>query len=174
MLGWIGGSINRRRLQVMSLCSIGEPGQAHVTLFVEDLGNGYWTCFGGNQSNSVKTSNFAKRFVAGVGGSRRSDVHDFPSWELRRRTLPPDARFQRCVAFVLQDEGGNDDDPNDPGGRTSRGRTNRLDAMATVPSWSAIGRIRGSAGPSRGDLSRLVLGRGRRRPTSRGRRLRNL
>jgi lysozyme family protein len=31
--------------------------------------------------------------------------------------------FQTCLNFVLQDEGGNSDDPNDPGGRTSRGIT---------------------------------------------------
>lgn len=29
--------------------------------------------------------------------------------------------FQPCLAFVLKWEGGNDDDPADPGGRTSRG-----------------------------------------------------
>jgi lysozyme family protein len=29
--------------------------------------------------------------------------------------------FDKCVALVLQWEGGNDDDPRDPGGRTSRG-----------------------------------------------------
>jgi lysozyme family protein len=31
------------------------------------------------------------------------------------------ANFSRCLANVLVDEGGNDDDPHDPGGRTSRG-----------------------------------------------------
>jgi len=30
-------------------------------------------------------------------------------------------RFAACLPFVLQQEGGNDDDPRDPGGRTSRG-----------------------------------------------------
>jgi lysozyme family protein len=33
----------------------------------------------------------------------------------------PASNFDRCVALVLQWEGGNDNDPNDPGGRTSRG-----------------------------------------------------
>jgi lysozyme family protein len=36
-----------------------------------------------------------------------------------------DARFAACVGYVLQDEGGNVDDPDDPGGRTSRGITQR-------------------------------------------------
>lgn len=32
-----------------------------------------------------------------------------------------DTNFDKCLAFVLKEEGGNDDDPNDHGGRTSRG-----------------------------------------------------
>lgn len=32
-----------------------------------------------------------------------------------------DVSFPRALAWVLQSEGGNDDDPDDPGGRTSRG-----------------------------------------------------
>jgi len=35
----------------------------------------------------------------------------------------PGQRFLSCVTEVLKDEGGNDDDPRDPGGRTSRGIT---------------------------------------------------
>ncbi len=30
-------------------------------------------------------------------------------------------RFDVCLPYILKGEGGNDDDPNDPGGRTSRG-----------------------------------------------------
>src|ERR1700690_305588 len=33
--------------------------------------------------------------------------------------------FPKSLAFVLKDEGGNDDDPADHGGRTSRGITQR-------------------------------------------------
>ena len=33
--------------------------------------------------------------------------------------------FQKSLTFVLKDEGGNDDDPSDHGGRTSRGITQR-------------------------------------------------
>jgi lysozyme family protein len=32
-----------------------------------------------------------------------------------------DARFAACLPFILKAEGGNDDDPHDHGGRTSRG-----------------------------------------------------
>lgn len=35
------------------------------------------------------------------------------------------ANFQKCLQLVLVSEGGNDDDPDDPGGRTSRGITQR-------------------------------------------------
>lgn len=35
------------------------------------------------------------------------------------------ANFSRCLKLVLADEGGNDDDPVDAGGRTSRGITQR-------------------------------------------------
>jgi lysozyme family protein len=33
----------------------------------------------------------------------------------------PSSNFSRCIPLVLKWEGGNDDDPRDPGGRTSRG-----------------------------------------------------
>ena len=32
-----------------------------------------------------------------------------------------DDRFLICLPYILKEEGGNDDDPHDPGGRTSRG-----------------------------------------------------
>ena len=35
------------------------------------------------------------------------------------------ANFQRCLQLILVSEGGNVDDPDDPGGRTSRGITQR-------------------------------------------------
>lgn len=36
-----------------------------------------------------------------------------------------DVNWTKCLAWVREDEGGNDDDPNDSGGRTSRGITQR-------------------------------------------------
>jgi len=36
-----------------------------------------------------------------------------------------DASFPKCYPWVRESEGGNDDDPDDPGGRTSRGITQR-------------------------------------------------
>ncbi len=54
------------------------------------------------------------------------------------------ANFQASLKAVLQDEGGNDDDPADHGGRTSRGITQReydawrkLKAQPTHDVWAA-------------------------------------
>ena len=38
-----------------------------------------------------------------------------------------DARFEICLPYILKEEGGNDDDPQDHGGRTSRGITQSED-----------------------------------------------
>ena len=107
-------------------------GNAHVTLFESDLGNGYWTCLGGNQSNAVKRSNFPKSCVVGVRAAPAAiamvAVRD---WALGARDgveaapldSSADARFKLCVGHVLSDEGGNVDNPRDPRGRTSRGIT---------------------------------------------------
>ena len=52
--------------------------------------------------------------------------------------------FPACLPFILKEEGGNDDDPHDPGGRTSRGiiqreydayRKDKGEALADV--WTA-------------------------------------
>lgn len=37
--------------------------------------------------------------------------------------MPMTAKFKAALKLVLKSEGGNDDDPDDPGGRTSRGIT---------------------------------------------------
>ena len=54
------------------------------------------------------------------------------------------SNFQPSLAFVLKDEGGNDDDPADHGGRTSRGITQREydawrgeQALPTQDVWDA-------------------------------------
>jgi uncharacterized protein (TIGR02594 family) len=98
-------------------------GNAHVTLFVRDLGNGYWTCLGGNQSNQVKESNFPKSCVVGIRAVPSAQVAAHPAMAATSLGLSTDDRFQRCVGYVLSDEGGDVDDSRDPGGRTSRGIT---------------------------------------------------
>ena len=95
-------------------------GDHHVTLFEKDNGDGTWSCLGGNQSHEVRLTNFHRSSLMGIrrplGATDSQTDHAVP-----RPSKPPSQRFADCVALVLKDEGGNDDDPNDPGGRTSRG-----------------------------------------------------
>lgn len=53
--------------------------------------------------------------------------------------------FQKCLAVTLKFEGGNDDDPRDPGGRTSRGILQR-----------EYDRYRDARGLPRGDVWRAA------------------
>lgn len=55
-----------------------------------------------------------------------------------------DTNFQACLDYVLSDEGGNDDDPADSGGRTSRGITQseynawrHLNGLPQLDVWQA-------------------------------------
>jgi peptidoglycan hydrolase-like protein with peptidoglycan-binding domain len=38
----------------------------HITLFLEDLGNGYWKCLGANQSHEVKESNYRAIYCTAI------------------------------------------------------------------------------------------------------------
>jgi len=96
-------------------------GDQHVTLFENDLGNGHWECLGGNQSHQVRLSTFSKQFLVGVRRPSMRATSQAPEVAFGL----PGARFSNCVGLVLESEGGNDDDPRDPGGRTSRGITQR-------------------------------------------------
>jgi uncharacterized protein (TIGR02594 family) len=96
-------------------------GDHHVTLFEKDNGDGTWSCHGGNQSHQLMLTNFRKSSVMGIR-------HPITRPAVVPATVtafakPASQRFADCVALVLHDEGGNDDDPRDPGGRTSRGIT---------------------------------------------------
>src|SRR5258708_11859375 len=98
-------------------------GDHHVTFFEKDNGNGTWSCHGGNQSHAVMLTNFPKSKMMGVRRPTTQPVIS-PQPAVIVPALPSQ-RFADCVALVLQDEGGNDDNPLDPGGRTSRGITQR-------------------------------------------------
>jgi uncharacterized protein (TIGR02594 family) len=104
-------------------------GDQHVTMFEKDNGNGFWSCLGGNQSHQVKLSNFAKSAVVdirrpvAVGAVAPVDADPLAN---AAANATASQRFSACVALVLHSEGGNVDDPQDPGGRTSRGITQRV------------------------------------------------
>jgi uncharacterized protein (TIGR02594 family) len=94
-------------------------GDHHVTLFEKDNGDGTWSCHGGNQTHQVKLTNFPKSKLMGI--RRPIAAGMVVPLETVTPVKPASQRFADCLALVLHDEGGNDDDPRDPGGRTSRG-----------------------------------------------------
>jgi uncharacterized protein (TIGR02594 family) len=111
----------------------------HVSLFVKDNGNGTWSCRGGNQGHQVTVSVFHKSNVMGI---RRPIISAVPPGEapsIVPAASPGSQPFNACVLLVLHDEGGNDDDPDDPGGRTSRGitQTDWNSWLKTHPSLAA-------------------------------------
>lgn len=67
------------------------------------------------------------KYVGGNQGNAVSEISYRKPDAIRRppttETKPVTGRFRECLARVLKHEGGNDDDPRDPGGRTSRGIT---------------------------------------------------
>ncbi len=93
-------------------------GDHHVTLFEKDNGDGTWSCRGGNQTHQVNAENFPKSKIVGI----RRPISVASTTAIGAAPAnPASQRFADCVARVLKSEGGNDDDPRDPGGRTSRG-----------------------------------------------------
>jgi len=76
-------------------------------------GNGKY--IGGNQSNAVTEGTYGTPDAIRRPPDASAIVIDLPN--------PLTDRFKVCLPRVLVHEGGNDDDPRDPGGRTSRGIT---------------------------------------------------
>jgi uncharacterized protein (TIGR02594 family) len=86
-------------------------GGGHVAFFERESDTHYYVT-GGNQSDTVSTTAIPKGNLVAMR---------WPS-EVQQETSPmPSGRFEECLAVTLKWEGGNDDDPRDPGGRTSRG-----------------------------------------------------
>lgn len=87
----------------------------HTTFFDGNNGSNRFWGIGGNQGNAVTRSSFSWDDVRAV--IRPPVTQALPV------VSQPSDRFKVCLARVLKHEGGNDDDPRDPGGRTSRGIT---------------------------------------------------
>jgi lysozyme family protein len=86
-------------------------GGGHVAFFERESDSHYYVT-GGNQSDTVSTTAVPKGNLVAMR---------WPS-EVQQETSPmPSGRFEECLAVTLKWEGGHDDDPRDPGGRTSRG-----------------------------------------------------
>lgn len=93
-------------------------GEHHVTMHDGETADSF-ICRGGNQSDAVKVSNYLKSMCTGV--RRAPDAAAVPMPVESSIAISKQNNFEACLAVVLKWEGGNDDDPNDPGGRTSRG-----------------------------------------------------
>jgi lysozyme family protein len=95
----------------------------HVTMVA---GNGEY--IGGNQSNGVTETSFNR---SGLRAIIRPPAAGEVAQPRNAKPQQPDSapvplnpklsNFRKCLPLLLEHEGGNDDDPRDPGGRTSRG-----------------------------------------------------
>jgi lysozyme family protein len=88
----------------------------HITFFDGNNGSNSFWGIGGNQSDAVTRASFSWDGVRAVVRSPSVAAEKPPP-------VPMSNRFAICLKRVLKHEGGNDDDPRDPGGRTSRGVT---------------------------------------------------
>lgn len=93
-------------------------GGHHVTLLDHADGDTFY-CRGGNQGDAVKVSPFLKNQCYAVRKAPATAAVKLPA--SITMALSKLNNFDPCVAVVLKQEGGNDDDKRDPGGRTSRG-----------------------------------------------------
>jgi uncharacterized protein (TIGR02594 family) len=92
----------------------------HVTFYVGQ-DDGHYLCLGGNQSDAVTIARYPKDSCEAI---RRPPVITSVASKATaaaKATAVNEDAFERCLAVTLRWEGGNDDDPRDPGGRTSRG-----------------------------------------------------
>ena len=89
----------------------------HVTFYMgED--DTYYSCLGGNQSDAVTITRFRKDTCEAI---RRPPTPAAAAIDATRAVNKDVDAFERCLAVTLRWEGGNDNDPRDPGGKTSRG-----------------------------------------------------
>src|SRR5215468_5279465 len=96
----------------------------HVTMVA---GNGEY--IGGNQHDSVTETSFNRAGLRAiirppVGPGAVALLRNVRPRQLDSVPVPLNPKlsnFNKCLPLLLEHEGGNDDDPRDPGGRTSRG-----------------------------------------------------
>jgi uncharacterized protein (TIGR02594 family) len=91
-------------------------GLGHVYFYLGTDADGTYRALAGNENDQVLEYNEDPRYVTGFWFPKAAQVQPSPA-----PAPVSDARFLPCLAVVLKWEGGNDDDPRDPGGRTSRG-----------------------------------------------------
>lgn len=100
---------------------VGQEQPGDIAIF---LGNPHHITFvagpgrfvGGNQSDGVTDTSFRT-----PDAIRRAPLAGAAAQPSPAPLRPAVSNFDRCLPLLLEHEGGNDDDPRDPGGRTSRG-----------------------------------------------------
>jgi lysozyme family protein len=95
----------------------------HVTMVAD---NGKY--IGGNQSNGVTETSFNRSGLRAIirppAAGEAAQPNKAKPQQPNSAPVPLNPKlsnFRKCLPLLLQHEGGNDDDPRDPGGRTSRG-----------------------------------------------------
>ncbi len=95
-----------------------DPVYGHVGFWLGETASKLFL-LGGNQSDSISVTSFDKRRLIDVRWPRMAQDHSAGSQKRRG----PRPNFQRCLAHVLEMEGGYSNDPYDPGGPTNFGIT---------------------------------------------------
>jgi uncharacterized protein (TIGR02594 family) len=80
-------------------------GGNHVTFYESDAGGGYINCRGGNQSNSVNVSSFAKSGVTGIMWPREAPMPDIPRGTIQKGSKGPDVVACQTILGVYPADG---------------------------------------------------------------------
>lgn len=124
-LAW-GERLEDGRLGAVTVLRRGaDPALGHVGFWIGAT-RSHVVLLGGNQSNAVSVARFPLADVLGYRWPQET-----PAAGPRDIEAPPAAHFDRCLAHVLEMEGGYSDDPFDPGGPTNLGITLRVFAEWT-------------------------------------------
>lgn len=107
-----------------------DPASGHVGFLVGETAD-HLMLLGGNQSDGVTVSAFARTQVLGLRWPAPLRSRAEPA--LQPEATSSDGRFEAALAHVLEMEGGWTDDPADPGGPTNLGLT-----LADLAAWRAV------------------------------------
>ncbi len=114
-----GERLKQSRLGAIVVLSRGaDPAYGHVGFWVGETASKLFL-LGGNQSDSVSVDSFDKRRLIDIRWPRA--LEEGAEHPPMQHGAQPD--FQRCLAHVLEMEGGYSNDPYDPGGPTNFGIT---------------------------------------------------
>lgn len=128
-LAW-GEALAEPRLGAIAVFARGsDPALGHVGFWLGETEDAV-VLLGGNQSNKVSVTRYAKSRLLGLRWPAATPQQQTgvgttpaPARTDEAKPLATTAVFDRALAHVLEMEGGYSDDPHDPGGPTNRGIT---------------------------------------------------